>query len=185
MAKRLCAQIEVPGRIWIAIGGLGSECESPFGISLLEEKLRKVCEGPVIVGMVIFDKLDRRQKMTDRFLVLSASFIAQAEVVISLVRSWIHLQNALELADRVIHPAFLVVDPAEHVSAFLVVGMPVQELDKPAFRRVYFAEKIFCTSFDLHRREVVGLFVQDAFCFPFGVGEALRHQIHICQGEPP
>src|SRR5437773_12414236 len=114
----------------IAIGSLGSERKSLSRISVLEEKLGKVRERPVVVGVVLFDKFDRRQKIADRFLLLSASFIAQAKIVVGLVRSRVEPQHSLELPNRVINSPFLIVDSAEHVGAFRVIGVAVQQLDK-------------------------------------------------------
>src|SRR3989442_10933419 len=114
----------------IAIGSLGSERKSLSRISVLEEKLGKVRERPVVVGVVLFDKLDRREKIADRFLLLSASLIAQAKIVVGLVRSRIELQHSLELPNRMVDSTLMIVDAAEHVGAFPVVGVPVQQLDK-------------------------------------------------------
>src|SRR6516162_9070580 len=126
----------------IAVGGFGGERKSLLGISLPEEKLCKIREGPVVVGAFIFDKLDRRPKAAGCFLIFPARFIAQAEIVVCLVRTGIDLQNTLELADSLINLALLVVDPAKHVGALLVVGVSVQQLDETILRCAHVAEKI-------------------------------------------
>ena len=55
LAERFSAQIEVAGRVRIAVGGSGGQRISLLGIFLFEEKLSQIRKGPVVFGVLVFE----------------------------------------------------------------------------------------------------------------------------------
>ena len=135
--------------------------------------------------MVVFDKFDGCQKVADGVVLLPAGFIAETKIVVGFVGSRIEAQHPLQLADRVINATFLIIDPAQHVGAFVVGRASLQQVDERALGSIDVPQEVFGIAFDLQRGRLAWLRLQDLFHFPFRLREALCHQVDVCQSDPP